>query len=132
MPRTSELEHHDANKYFILAHGINLKEGQVVRAVVKGNLKTISRTFAKGLVTRRQFESILNNFELQKTYLEMAVALDEGDDEKYANLAIDIKDRPDTHCGWLDFYNKYLEKTLDMNLVPKEDTPHDHPETCII
>lgn len=105
---------------FLLEHHVNPKKIQVARAIVNGNREIISHFMANGLFTPKQFEEILNNRKLRITYAKMAIFLIKGNHPGFNRLYEDIKDRPDTLCGWLDFENDYLETTL--KLLPKEES----------
>ena len=105
---------------FLMEHHVNPKKVQVARAIVNGNREIISHFMANGLFTNKQFEKILNDRKIRTTYAKMALFLDKGNYSSFNQLYEDIKDRPDTLCGWLDFENEHLETTL--NLLPKEET----------
>jgi hypothetical protein len=105
---------------FLLEHHVSPKKIQVARAIVNGNNEIISHFMANGLFTPKQFERILNDKKLRMEYAKMAVFLDKGKYTEFDRLYSDIKDRPDTLCGWLDFENDYLETTL--HLLPTEES----------
>jgi FKBP-type peptidyl-prolyl cis-trans isomerase (trigger factor) len=105
---------------FLMEHHASPKKIQVARAIVNGNLDIISHFTANGLFTHKQFERILNDKKLQMEYAKMAIFLEKGKYTEFDRLYTDIKDRPDTLCGWLDFENYHLETTL--NLLPKEES----------
>ena len=105
---------------FLMEHHASPKKIQVARAIVNGNREIIAHFMANGLFTQKQFEKILNDKNLRIEYKKMTIFLDKGNYTDFNRLYTDIKDRPDTLCGWLDFENEHLENTL--NLLPKEES----------
>jgi hypothetical protein len=110
-----EIERRD----FELKHHVDTRQAQVARAIVEGNSKAIESCIRKGSFKEERFYEILQNNDLQTKYLQMAQALDRGNEEDFEPLYNDIKDKTDTFCGWLYFYNLLLENTLDLDLEPK-------------
>ena len=106
-------------RHFVLKHHVDIKHAQVARAIVEGNSKAIDNCKNNGSFTEDRFYEILKDYDLQTKYFQMAQALDQGNEEDFEPLYYDIKDKPDTFCGWLYFYNLVLENTLDLDLEPK-------------
>ncbi|KKR26403.1 MAG: hypothetical protein UT58_C0013G0004 [Microgenomates group bacterium GW2011_GWC1_39_7b] len=102
---------------FELDHGANIKEVQVARALVEGNIQIVNHFIDNGLFTRKRFEEILRDEELQGEYSQMAEALIRGIDDAFDLLYNDINKNPDTLCGWLLFYSEYLQTSLNMDLA---------------
>ena len=75
---------------FELDHGANIKEVQVARALVEGNIQIVNHFIDNGLFTRKRFEEILRDEELQGEYSQMAEALIRGIDDAFDLLYNDI------------------------------------------
>lgn len=102
---------------FVVNHRTTPENAQVARAIVEGNLQVISNCIKNGSFTVKRYEEILRDSELQGEYIQMAEALEQNLPDAFELLYNDIKDKPDTFCGWLDFYNQYLETSMDLDLL---------------
>jgi len=104
---------------FVTRHHATPKNIQVVRAIVEGNMKAVENCVRKGTFSDVRFKEILVDEKLQEKYTQMAVALDNGDVDAFEPLFNEIKDKADTFCGWLTYYNQHLELTLDIDLIKR-------------
>lgn len=104
---------------FELEHHVDINHVQVARAIVVGNSKAMDNCIRNGSFTMERFNEMLQDQELQVKYFKMAEALDQGNKKDFKPLYNDIKDKADTFCGWLYFYNLHLETILDLDLTPR-------------
>jgi len=102
---------------FVVNHRTTPENAQIARAIVDGNLQTIDKCIKNGSFTQKRYKEILNDPELQGEYGQMVGALNAGLDDVFDLLYNDIKNKADTFCGWLDFYNQYLECSTNLDLV---------------
>ena len=100
-----------------MKHRTTPENAQVARAVVDANLQAISNCVKKGTFSLKRYDEILKDQELQGEYAQMFEALCIGEAEAFNLLYNDIKDKPDTFCGWLDFYNNCLEASTGLELL---------------
>ena len=102
---------------FVMKHCTTPENAQVARAIVDANLQAISNCIKKGTFSLKRYDEILKDQELQGEYAQMFEALCIGEAEAFNLLYNDIKDKPDTFCGWLDFYNNCLEASTGLELL---------------
>jgi hypothetical protein len=102
---------------FVVDHRTTPENAQTARAIVDGNIQVIDKCIKNGSFTEKRYKEILNDPELQGEYCQMVAALNAGLDDAFDLLYNDIKKTPDTFCGWLDFYNQYLEVSTNLDLV---------------
>lgn len=114
-----ELVVETAKRLFEKQHSANFEEIQTARAIVEGNQQIISHFLENGSLTKKQLDGMWENPDLQDAYAIMADAERLGKTEVFDEGFKQISKRPDTFCGWLAFYNEYLETALKMPLVPK-------------
>lgn len=102
---------------FAVAHRTTPENAQIARAIVDGNIQVIDKCIKNGSFTEKRYKEILNDPELQGEYGQMVGALNAGLEDAFELLYNDIKNTPDTFCGWLDYYNQYLECSTNLDLV---------------
>lgn len=115
---TSESATKILNDDFVKSHKVTPEEAQVARAIVEQNLLIINRFIDQGYFTEDRLDEIDEDDSLQDKYVYMWDAQEKNDVTTYKQLYDDIKLKPDTFCGWLDYCNELLTETLQLNLMP--------------
>ena len=89
------------------------------RAVVEANLMIISHFFEKGEVTEDQLDAMTGDPGIRNAYVIMAEYLVSGEHKKFKEMYDEIYENIPLFCGWLSFYNEYLEEISQLNLIAR-------------